>query len=216
MHNNILMVPGYKGSPSGHWQTWLQQQYPHARRIDDIKHDQPLLAVWAQLISDYLHLQTQPVTVVAHSFGCLAASLAIHRYPHKVHAALLVAPASPERFTVHGHIGDFPSSATIADAIPKQPLGIRGTVVASQNDPWITYQQASQLCSKWGLTLYNAGTAGHINIESGHGPAPGLQRLLNQLMATLPATASQAGPPYEPHRTSRKIDKEKPRYLTDF
>ena len=45
-------------------------------------------------------------------------------------------------------------------------------LVASRNDPYCDYQRAEDLAGAWGATFQDAGEAGHINVESGHGPWP--------------------------------------------
>ncbi|WP_332398493.1 alpha/beta hydrolase [Vibrio metschnikovii] len=79
MIDKILVIPGYKGSPNGHWQTWLQTQYPNTERIKAIDHHKPILSQWSAQIQQYLEQQTLPIIIVAHSFGCLAALDAIAR-----------------------------------------------------------------------------------------------------------------------------------------
>ena len=182
MKGNILIVPGYRGSPSGHWQTWIEAQYPNAERLTAIDYHQPALSDWSEHISEYLANQTHPVTIVAHSFGCLAAVLAIKKHQSKVSAALFVAPASPLRFTEHGHINDFPNMPTISTILPNTSLGIIGLIVASQNDPWMAYKDAYKLSLRWGMLCHNAGPVGHINLESGHGPYPAVKLFLDSLI----------------------------------
>jgi predicted alpha/beta hydrolase family esterase len=51
-------------------------------------------------------------------------------------------------------------------------------LVASRSDAFADYSYAERLAQLWGLDLADAGDAGHINAESGHGPWPeGLMRL---------------------------------------
>ncbi|CAH1563528.1 RBBP9/YdeN family alpha/beta hydrolase [Vibrio owensii] len=182
MKGNILIIPGYKDSPKGHWQTWIEKQYPNAERLKTIDYHQPVLFNWSAHISEYLAKQAHPVTIVAHSFSCLAAVIAIKQHRPLVNAALLVAPASPIRFTKDGHTKKFPTSPTISSALPDEPLGITGLIVASQNDPWMDYEDACELSLKWGMPFHNVGDAGHINIESGHGPYPKVKMLLDSLI----------------------------------
>ncbi len=55
-------------------------------------------------------------------------------------------------------------------------------IVASRSDPFADYGFAERLSAQWGLDLADAGDAGHINAESGHGPWPeGLMRLAGLL-----------------------------------
>jgi len=43
-------------------------------------------------------------------------------------------------------------------------------LVASSDDPYCTMQRASDFAEAWGSEFVSAGEAGHINVESGHGP----------------------------------------------
>lgn len=92
MKGKILIVPGYKGSPAGHWQTWLEGHYPNSDRLKSVNVNQPILSTWSEEIERYLVQQNEPVTLVAHSFGCLAAAHAIAKHKRQVNAALLVPP----------------------------------------------------------------------------------------------------------------------------
>ena len=61
---------------------------------------------------------------------------------------------------------------------PQAVLGAPGVIVASRNDAFADYAFSQDLARLWGLDLADAGDAGHINAESGHGPWPeGLMRL---------------------------------------
>lgn len=196
----ILVVPGYHGSGAHHWQTWLEQQLPQARRVKGINWEQPALHHWAQAIIRAVDASPTPVLLVAHSFGCLASAVAIENRPHKIAGTLLVAPADPERFSIYG---PRPHNATtlpgLSDYLPEQALHTLGLVVGSRNDPWITLERASTLARRWQLGFYDAGNSGHINAESGHGAWP-LIKLLTLFLydgiarrASQPAAAIMAG-----------------------
>jgi predicted alpha/beta hydrolase family esterase len=58
--------------------------------------------------------------------------------------------------------------------------------VASENDPYGTLQFAKQTARAWKSRLVNAGHAGHINVDSGHGPWPAGAQLLRGLIADVP------------------------------
>jgi uncharacterized protein len=125
-----------------------------------------------------------PVIVVAHSLGCLAfahwASFARERVRRKVEGAFLVAPADVERENGPREMRGFSPA-------PKCRMPVPTMVIASQNDPWITYPDARRLALLWRSVLVNAGTAGHINVASGHGPWPMGKTLLNGFMRDLAA-----------------------------
>jgi predicted alpha/beta hydrolase family esterase len=65
---------------------------------------------------------------------------------------------------------------------PQAALQVPGVIVASRSDVLADYSSAEKLARLWGLELADAGDAGHINAESGHGPWPeGLMRLAGLL-----------------------------------
>ena len=80
--------------------------------------------------------------------------------------AFLVAAPSQERL------------ARVAEAdpafrpYPREKLPFPSVLVASRDDPYSDFAQSEALASDWGAKLMDAGSAGHINAESGHGPWP--------------------------------------------
>lgn len=177
-----LIVPGFHGSGPSHWQSWLQDREPQARRVDGIDWERPVLADWAAAVGRGIDMAPGPVLVVAHSFGCLASVCAAARRPQRVAGLMLVAPADPERFAPAGLREEDQDS--ISHAIPDRPLGMPSLVVASTNDPWVRLSSAAYWADKWGGFLVNVGAAGHINVDSGHGPWPRGLELLDALRAT--------------------------------
>src|SRR5688572_25371277 len=178
----ILIVPGFQGSGPDHWQSWLQAQKPEARRIEGIDWDKPVLALWAERVRDELARAAHPLRVIAHSFGCLATVVAVADRPEQVAELILVAPADPDRFDFTGlKPQDFPyGSFSLSEALPRRPLHVSGTVVASQNDPWLSFTAAANLARDWGLEVHDEGHAGHINADSGYGPWPDLLKILER------------------------------------
>lgn len=124
------------------------------------------------------------VIIVAHSLGCLAfahwASFAGERVRRKVEGALLVAPADVERANSPEEIRGFSPAPTCRMPVPTM-------VIASENDPCMSFARARQLAAFWESVLVNAGTAGHINVASGHGPWPMGITLLDGFMRDLAA-----------------------------
>lgn len=57
-------------------------------------------------------------------------------------------------------------------------------LVGSENDPYMTAAAAGELARLWGSRFFNAGAVGHINTDSGHGPWPGGEALLRDLVDT--------------------------------
>jgi predicted alpha/beta hydrolase family esterase len=166
----ILIVPGLQGSGPDHWQTWWQFQDEDARRVEQEDWQTPDLARWSARVREALERASEPVWLVAHSFGCLASVRAVAGCPGRVAGALLVAPADPDRFG-------------LAPALPRERLAFPSVLVASTNDPWMPFDRVSPWAERWGNRLVNLGRAGHINAESGFGPWPEGRALLKELQA---------------------------------
>ncbi|BBE73296.1 RBBP9/YdeN family alpha/beta hydrolase [Oharaeibacter diazotrophicus] len=161
-----LVVPGYRGSPAGHWQhDWLRRD-PRAVLVDQEDFDRPDLALWLERLE--MAVRARPGSlIVAHSLGCvLVAHLAARKPDLPVAGALLVAPADVDRL-VH-RCSDFLGFAPV----PRRPLPFPAIVVASRNDPYAAFDRAAGLADAWGAGLVDLGDAGHVNIASGHGHWP--------------------------------------------
>lgn len=188
----LLIVPGYKGSGPAHWQTWLEQQVAGATRVDGIDWDRPVLAAWAGQVRDALARAPQPLRVVAHSFGCLAAVVAAADRPDQVAELILAAPADPARFDFTGLKPDSARSSAwcLSSVLPMRVLNVNGCIVASRNDPWLRFEQAARIAGSWGLSLHDAGAAGHINPDSGYGSWPLMLQLAQRPVRRLPAATA--------------------------
>lgn len=177
--NSILIVPGLHDSGPAHWQTWMQQQMPGSRRIEQTDWTNPHLPRWAGSVRHAIHRASAPVWIIAHSFGCLATVHAVWDSPGKVAGIMLVAPADPDKFGV-------------VEMLPDQALPVPSVVVASTNDPWMRFIQSAYWANRWGSRFISAGASGHINTDSGHGPwDEGIE-----IFETL--RRAQAGTPLEP------------------
>jgi len=182
MKTKIVTVPGFHGSDEKHWQSWLERQLPNSERVRGIDWEQPQIFTWANAIEMHIDAAPNPVILVAHSFGCLASALVTSRRPEKVAGLILVAPASPQRFSLTGPIAvDSRPQNDISGFLPNR-LDTLGLLIASQNDPWMRFSQAEQFSHQWGLTLHDAGNAGHINSESGYGEWPLIKKLVTAML----------------------------------
>jgi predicted alpha/beta hydrolase family esterase len=121
--------------------------------------DEPSLPQWSAKVRRELNRVPGRVWIVAHSFGCLAAVQAAFDYRERISGVMLVAPADPSRFGLQ-------------NVISASALGVPSVVVASTNDPWMSFDRAAAWADAWGAELINIGAAGHINVRSGHGPWP--------------------------------------------
>jgi len=164
---DILIIPGWSGSGPDHWQSRWVAKLTTARLVEQDDWYKPSRHLWAERIVQAVRASTRPVVLVAHSAGVSAvAHAAEHLHPGDVAGAFLVAPAS-ERAK-----GAIPGMG--ADFIPhrREVLPFRSVLIASNNDPYCTPEEARELAQAWGSELVDAGESGHINSESGHGPWP--------------------------------------------
>ncbi len=176
-----ITVPGLHGSGPDHWQTWAEKEIPNCRRVSGIDFDKPVIAAWADAIRNNIRDEVGSVILIAHSFGCLASVVAIADNETKVAGVILVAPASPQRFSATGLItSQERSPTTLLGAIPAQPLGVPGVFIASSDDPWLKLTHARFWAENWGLRFSCLRNAGHINVESGFGAWPALPRLVDK------------------------------------
>lgn len=157
-----LILPGLDGSPDPHWQQWWAAIDPTALTVEQHDWANPTHEAWEAELAGAI-LQHPNCILVGHSLGAILAARILTRWPQlRVSAALLVAPANPDRS---------PRLASFA-GIPSRPLGVPSILVASRNDPWMSFAQSSSLAGTWGSELVDLGFAGHVNIASGFGPWP--------------------------------------------
>ena len=168
----IIIVPGWRDSGPGHWQSLWAEQLPGALRVQQDDWITPSRSAWVAAISHTILEQGEPVVVVAHSLGCIATTHLPPQVAERIAGALLVAPADPERRAV---LADFAPA-------PYQPLPYRSILVASSNDPYCPVRTAGAYTRAWGSEFVRLQNAGHINLESGFGPWPLGLALLQSLM----------------------------------
>lgn len=184
-----LTVPGLNGSGCEHWQTWAEREIPNCRRVTGIDFHRPVIAAWADAIRQDVKSCSGSVILLAHSFGCLASVMAVADQEVKVCAVVLVAPASPVRFGASGLLSEAEinhgSPPSLLACMPDQPLNTAGLMIASNNDPWLSVDQAVHWSDLWGLRLQVLNNAGHINVDSGFGRWQAVHRLIADLREEL-------------------------------
>lgn len=158
----FIIVPGWRDSGPGHWQSLWAQQLPGALRVQQDDWITPNRAAWVDSIARTILAQDGPVIVVAHSLGCIATAHLPPEVSARIQGALLVAPADPERLAV---LSDFAP-------VPFQKLPYRHVLVASSNDPYCPARLAGAYARAWGSEFVRLPDVGHINTESGHGEWP--------------------------------------------
>jgi len=156
---DFVLVPGRYDSSPDHWQSCWQQQLPIWQRLVQRNWDEPDIDRWVGSIRRLLVQQSKPALLVGHSLGALASCCVAIDYPELVAGIVLVAPAEPSKFEVE-------------ERVPAVDLGVPSLLVASRNDPFMSFRRAEHWASIWHSDLVDIGEAGHINAESGFGRWP--------------------------------------------
>jgi len=179
----FLIVPGLFNSGPDHWQSHWQRTLPTAERVEQSDWARPTLGEWTAGLAEAVRRNPGAV-LIAHSLGCaVAAHLAATSAGRGVAGALLVAPADVNR---HGPVGPLLRGFS---PLPRQRLPFPTLVVASRDDPFVEITQARAFARGWGARFVDLGRAGHINVESGHGPWPAGLGLLRELVEETEAAA---------------------------
>ena len=158
----VIILPGWRNSGPGHWQTLWANSLPSVLRVEQDDWVAPVRQSWVARLSETIERAPGPVVVVAHSLGCITATHLPPAMAQRIHGALLVAPADPERRAI---LSDFAP-------VPYAALPYRSIVVASSNDPFCPIRLAGAYARAWGSEFVRMQNAGHINIDSGHGEWP--------------------------------------------
>ena len=158
-----LIIPGLNGSGPGHWQDYWLQDDPDAILVEQRDWSNPDLEEWTVRVEKALARYPGSI-LIAHSMGAIvAAGLATRPSRHLVRGALLVAPCDLLRV-----MGLHPHTLELR-ALPLEKLSFPSLLVASRNDPYMSFESASLYAERLGSDLVDLGRAGHINIASGYG-----------------------------------------------
>lgn len=182
----VIIVPGWRDSGAGHWQSLWAERLPGAIRITQDDWITPTRQAWVGALARQIDQAPGPVVIAAHSLGCIATTYLPAETVARIQGALLVAPADPERRAI---LNDF-------SPVPFARLPYRSIVVSSSNDPYCPVRLAGAYARAWGSEFVRLQNAGHINIESGHGEWPlGLALLQSLTGDVAPAAAPGASSP---------------------
>ena len=163
---DILIIPGLNNSGPEHWQSRWQEKLSTARRVFQDDWQRPSRLAWESSIKLTILDSSRPVVLIAHSLGVIAALHAAQSVSDKIAGAFLVAPPSE---TV---MREIPTINCDFLPAPRQPLVFPTILVGSRDDPYADHQYTRDLALDLGAKFVDAGAAGHLNIESGHGPWP--------------------------------------------
>ena len=176
---DIIIVPGYGGSGSTHWQTRWQSKLSTARRVEQADWNAPDPAGWAIAVANAVNAAERPVVLVAHSLGIPSAVNAVSAFRRPVAGAFLVAPPDLDDPNLQ------PRELAAFGPYSRDPLPFPSVTVGSRTDPYCAVEVAEDLAAAWGSLFIDAGEAGHINIDAGYGPWPEGSMVFAQFLARL-------------------------------
>jgi hypothetical protein len=176
---DILIIPGYQNSGADHWQSRWQAKLSSATRVDQAEWHKPVREDWVRTITEAIEMAEKPVVLVAHSLGIPAAVHALPKTGGKIAGAFFVCPPDVANPKIR------PKHLMTFGPYPREPLPFPSIMVASQNDPFGTFEHAGDIANAWGSFLVDAGKSGHINAASGHGPWPEGTMVFAQFLSRL-------------------------------
>ncbi|MEO3999075.1 alpha/beta hydrolase [Mesorhizobium sp. CAU 1732] len=163
---DILIIPGYTNSGPDHWQTRWQAKLSTARRVEQAEWSKPVRDDWVANVAAAIDAAERPVVLIAHSLGIPAAIHALEKTKKQVAGGFFVAPPDVANPDIR------PRHLMTFGPYPREPLTFPSITIASRNDPFCDFDVAEDIAAAWGSLFIDAGEAGHLNAESGHGPWP--------------------------------------------
>lgn len=169
MRKKTLLLHGWGGSCSPHWQSWLASEiakdYGSVSFFKFSNFHHPDLEIWKSELKKEFD-SFNPDIVVCHS---LANTLWFHLCNDEdiktVEKLFLVAPPSMEC-----EIEELKSFFPVE--IPKDLKAKEILLVTSTNDPYMSIDEANSLQKNLGIEMEMLDNAGHINADSGFGEWP--------------------------------------------
>ena len=170
---DFLIVPGRGNSGPQHWQSHWLKELPNSSRVQQSDWGKPQPTDWVGSLDAAVSAAPRRVVLIAHSLATSTvvkwAAGADARQTAKVAAAFLVATTDVEN--------PDPSFDLVRPfaPLPRQNLAFPSLVVASRNDPRVSFSRSLEFAQAWGADFADAGEVGHIGNEAHLGVwAPGL------------------------------------------
>jgi uncharacterized protein len=170
----VLIVPGLYGSGPDHWQSQWEKQHPEFSRVEQAEWNTPACDDWVTSLDAAVRNENDNVILVGHSLGSVTIVHWASRYGRRIVGALLVAPSDTEA-------SSFPEGTTGFSPIPTSRLPFPSTVIASTEDPYISFDRVTSLAKGWGSDVVSLGARGHISVGDGFGPWPEGIRYITEL-----------------------------------
>ena len=169
VNSKVLLIHGWQGSPSPHWQYWLNEALTKQNisctfpRLDDDM--RPIKDVWLNQIVKSLET-SQADTVITHSLGAMVwFHLCALQKVKPVERLLIVAP--PRDLRDIDVLKNFFPCETPLNCFAKEV-----TLVSSDNDIYMNTKEATKMANTLQAKHMILKDAGHINADSNYGKWP--------------------------------------------
>lgn len=155
---DFLILPCRDNSGADHWQTHWQSSLPNMTRVEQDEWFAPNFGPWSERLDEYVARCVRPVILIAHSLGT---SLIMRWAPtadcSRVAGAFMVAPSD------RGEADVWPDGRRSGFApMILDPFAFPSMVLASRNDPYVSFDRAKVFARAWGSDLIDMGLAGHM------------------------------------------------------
>jgi predicted alpha/beta hydrolase family esterase len=176
MSPKVLLLHGWGGSNSPHWQSWLAgeiaKEYGCVSFLEFSDYDFPKLDVWKKELKIHLK-EFKPDIIVCHSLAnILWFHLCNEGNISEVKKLFLVAPPSLD-CKIEELRSFFPIVA------PKNLYAKETLLITSTNDPYLSENEAKELQKSLGVPMEVIQNGGHINADSGYGAWPWILEQIN-------------------------------------
>lgn len=164
IEKRVLILHGLGGSDFPHWQAYLEkdliEQNTAVSFLDLPNKDNPNLEDWKDVVKKEIE-EFKPTIVVCHSLGNVLWFHLCEELEIKLDKLMLVAPVRNESLDDAKTFFPYP--------IPKDLKAKDIMMTTSNNDPYISVEEAIRLESKFRIKMKILQNAGHINVASGFG-----------------------------------------------
>lgn len=181
---DFLILPCRENAGPDHWQSHWQQAFPDMIRVEQDDWVRPRREAWMRRLDEYVARATKPVVLVAHSLGT---SLIMHWAGQgdisRIAGAFMVAPSDRGPADIWSDAGQSGFAPMILDRFHFPSM-----VLASRNDPYVSFDRAAHFADCWGARLVDMGRSGHMGNSERLGLWPAGLVHLGMLLGSLGPT----------------------------
>ncbi len=176
MKSNVFIIHGTEGNPEENWFPWLKgqleargyqvfvPQFPSPPGVT------PVLGEWLEVLKNYEEYINEDTIFVGHSLGAMFILNILQRADFKIKLGILVAPAVGYAFG--GLDFDWENIKNKAQHFE---------VFHSDNDPYVSLENAQKLAQNLGVEVNIIPDAGHFNATAGYLEFPELLKKIDKI-----------------------------------